>query len=212
MKVGEYLFRRFADLGVEHAFGIPGDFAIPLFESLEKSGLHIVVCTHEPAVGFAADAYARIRGLGAAVVTFGAGGLNMVNSIAQAYAEKSPVIVVSGAPEIRDRKVEALLHHKVKTFETQLNVYKEVTGSAVALSDSATAAADIDRVFETTMRIKRPGYIEVPRDLVDAEILLSSKRSIQSRSLRTAALEEAMEEVTSMFQESRRPLSTPARR
>jgi indolepyruvate decarboxylase len=86
----------------------------------------------------------------------------MVNSIAQAYAEKSPVIVISGAPEIKDRKVEALVHHKMKTFETQLNVYREVTGLAVALRDAATAADEIDRVFEMTMRIKRPGYIEVP--------------------------------------------------
>jgi indolepyruvate decarboxylase len=205
MKVGEYLFSRLKSQGVEHVFGIPGDYAIPLYEALEESGLHIVVNTHEPAAGFAADAYARLRGLGAAVVTFGAGALNMVNSIAQAYAEKSPVLVISGAPEIVDRRADALLHHKVRTFESQLNVFREITGSAVALSDRSTAMEQIDRVFETMVRIKRPGYIEVPRDLVDAQIdswAWSRPNIIEAD---PGALNEAMREVVKRLNASRRP-------
>jgi indolepyruvate decarboxylase len=205
MRVGDYLFEQFKLRGVGDIFGIPGDFALPLYQSLAESGLRVVVNTHEPAAGFAADAYARIRGLGGVVVTFGAGGLNMVNPIAEAYAEKSPVIVVSGAPEIRGRKIDTLLHHKVRTFETQLNVYREITGSAVALSDSATAGEAIDHVFETTMRTKRPGYIEVPRDIAFAEMGQSPRRAPRSRR-DPAALREVMREVVARLNGSSHPV------
>jgi glyoxylate carboligase len=55
-------------------FGLPGDFVLPLFRALEEEpGIEPVILTHEPAVGYAADAYARVQGLGVAVVTYGAG-------------------------------------------------------------------------------------------------------------------------------------------
>ena len=206
MKVGEYLFKKLKALGVDHAFGIPGDFALPLFRALDEARLQIVVTTHEPSAGFAADAYARLRGLGAAVVTFGAGALNMVNAIAQAYAEKSPVLVISGAPEIQGRKVDALLHHKVKTFESQLNVYKEITGSAVALNDPSSAVEEIELVFETILRTKRPGYIEIPRDLADAKVKGAPRGKPVPPAGDPAALKEAMEEVIFRLNRSLRPV------
>ena len=206
MKVGEYLFRRLKAEGVEHVFGIPGDFALPLFSSLEEADLQIVVNTHEPATGFAADAYARLRGLGVAVVTFGAGALNMVNSIAQAYAERSPVLVVSGAPEIQGRRVDALLHHKVKTFESQLSVYREITGAAAAVNDPDSAAETIDQVLEVIAQTKRPGYLEIPRDVVVARV----KHAPRSRPLAPApdpaALQEGMAEVVGRLSRSARPV------
>lgn len=206
MRVGEYLFKRLKALGVEHIFGIPGDFALPLFRALDEAGLKCVVTTHEPSAGFAADAYARLRGLGAAVVTFGAGALNMVNAIAQAYAEKSPVLVISGAPEIQGRKVDALLHHKVKTFESQLNVYKEITGCAIALNDPSSAMEEMERTFETILRTKRPGYLEVPRDVADAKVRGVSKIRSAPPAKDPAALKEAMQEVVFRLNSSQRPV------
>ena len=96
--VGSFLFDYLYNQGVRHAFGIPGDFALPTFRWLEASQLTLLTMTHEPSVGFAADAYARVHGLGVACVTYCVGGLNMLNPIACAYAEKSPVLVISGGP------------------------------------------------------------------------------------------------------------------
>ncbi len=205
MKIGEYLFRQIKSSGVDHTFGIPGDFAIPLWRSQESAGLQPVVVTHEPSAGFAADAYARLRGLGVALVTFGAGGLNTVNAIAQAFAERSPVLVVSGAPEIKDRDTDALLHHRVKTFESQVNVYREVTASVAVLRDPSTALAEIDRVLATILEKKRPGYLEVPRDMVDATGGGSGGRS-GDKQINRAALEEAMAEVIDRLNRSLRPV------
>src|SRR6266446_1087514 len=119
MPMGQFLFEYLHRRGVRHSFGVPGDFALPTYAWLEKSPIRSITTTHEPGAGFAADAYSRINGIGLVCVTYCVGGLNVLNSIAGAFAEKSPVVVVSGAPGRKDREKDPLLHHKVKTFETQ---------------------------------------------------------------------------------------------
>src|SRR6266567_5023935 len=95
--IGEYLIQRLYGHGVRHVFGIPGDYVLGFYDLLEKSELRVVNTCDEQGAGFAADAYARVRGLGVVCVTYGVGGLKMVNTTAQAYAEESPVVVISGA-------------------------------------------------------------------------------------------------------------------
>src|SRR5882724_3135852 len=170
MPMGQFLFDYLHRRGVRHSFGVPGDFALPTFAWLEKSKIENITMTHEPGAGFAADAYSRLNGIGLVAVTYCVGGLNVLNAIAGAYAEKSPVVVVSGAPGREDRKKDPLLHHKVKTFETQRRVYDEVTVASCVLLDEERAAAEIVRCVEACLLHKRPVYIEVPHDMVDREI------------------------------------------
>ena len=98
MKLAEALLQGLLDHGVQQLFGIPGDFALPLFKATQAWGkLPLHTLSHEPGVGFAADAAARIASApAAALVTYGAGALNMVNAVASAYAEQVPLVVVSG--------------------------------------------------------------------------------------------------------------------
>ncbi|MGB7157768.1 MAG: thiamine pyrophosphate-binding protein [Tepidisphaeraceae bacterium] len=170
MPMGQFLFEYLHRRGVRHSFGVPGDFALPTFAWLEKSKIQSITMTHEPGAGFAADAYSRINGIGLVCVTYCVGGLNVLNAIAGAYAEKSPVVVVSGAPGRADREKDPLLHHKVKTFETQRRVYDEVTVASTVLLDEERAAAEIVRCVEACLKHKRPVYIEVPYDMVDRMI------------------------------------------
>ncbi|NJD69022.1 MAG: thiamine pyrophosphate-binding protein [candidate division NC10 bacterium] len=196
MELCRYLFGRFREAGVRHVFGLPGDFFLPFFRALEEEpGIEPVILTHEPSVGYAADAYARVQGLGVAAVTWGAGALNMVNATAQAYAERSPVLVLSGAPEIAHRDPDALLHHRVKTFDSQLRVYREVTGATAALDDPAHAIAEVDRVIDSVLRTKRPGYIEIPRDMIRADVPVPVRREPEVRPRDERAANEALAEV-----------------
>ena len=172
MNLTEYLFHRLRELGVEHTFGIPGDFVLPVYAVQEAVGMPTIVCAHEPGVGFAADAYARLKGLGVALVTYGPGALNTLNPVACAYAEQSPVLVVSGGPEVALRRPELHLHHVVKTFESQLQIYREVTVDAAILDDPETAPEIIDRVLRAVLKWKRPGYLEIPRDRVRSPVSL----------------------------------------
>lgn len=164
------LLHALKDRGADRLFGIPGDFVLPLFRVIEESAiLPLHTLSHEPGVGYAADAAGRITStLGVAVVTYGAGALNMVNAVAQAYAEKSPLVVISGAPGAQEGKLGLSLHHQVKTLNSQFEIYRELTCAQAALNDPATAPAEIARVLDAARLYSRPVYLEVPRDLVNA--------------------------------------------
>lgn len=124
----EALLRALEARGATEVFGIPGDFALLFFDVLERSGImRCITLSHEPALGFAADAAARLRGgLSAVAVTYGAGAFNVVNAIAGAYAERSPVVVIAAAPSAQERAGALLLHHQAKSLGSQLRVFQEV--------------------------------------------------------------------------------------
>src|SRR5437660_9493277 len=164
--IGQYLIQRLYAHGVRHVFGIPGDYVLGFYDQLKSSRIKIVTTCDEQGAGFAADAYARVAGLGAVCITYCVGGLKVVNPIAGAFAEKSPVVVISGAPGMREREKNPLLHHKVREFDTQKKVFEQLTVASTVLSDPQTAFQEIDRVLHAALRYKRPVYIELPRDLV----------------------------------------------
>lgn len=166
VSIASYLIQRLRDYGINDLFGIPGDYVLSFYSELEKSPINVVGCTREDCAGFAADAYARINGMGALCVTYCVGGLSVCNSIAGAYAEKSPVVVISGSPGLNERKGGALLHHMVRDFRTQIEVFEKFTIAGAELNDPLTAFAEIDRVLDACDRFKRPVYLELPRDMV----------------------------------------------
>jgi indolepyruvate decarboxylase len=206
MPLGEFLFAYLHRRGVRHSFGVPGDFALPTFAWLDKSPIQSITMTHEPGAGFAADAYSRLNGIGLVCVTYCVGGLNALNSIAGAYAEKSPVVVVSGAPGIKDREKDPLLHHKVKTFETQRRVYDEVTVASTVLLDPERAASEIVRCVEACMRHKRPVYIEVPYDIVDRQIPTSQIPAPPVLESDAATLQAVMDETEAFIRGAKKPV------
>ena len=206
MPMGQFLFAYLHSKGVRHSFGVPGDFALPTFAWLEKSPIQSITMTHEPGAGFAADAYSRINGIGLVCVTYCVGGLNVLNSIAGAFAEKSPVVVVSGAPGRKDREKDPLLHHKVKTFETQRRVYDEVTVASTVLLDEDKAALEIVRCVEECLRYKRPVYIEVPHDMVDREIPIPPPPYFPQPQSDPDTLAAALAESTAMLKAARKPV------
>ncbi len=164
------LLQALKDYGAREIFGIPGDFVLPFYKVIEEEKIlpHYTL-SHEPAVGFAADAAARFhQGLGVAVVTYGAGAFNLVNAVAGAYAERSPVVVIAGAPGARERAAGFLLHHQARTVDTQLAVYREITCDQAVLDEPSRAPDQIARVLRSAREQSLPVYIEVPRDLVGA--------------------------------------------
>ena len=168
MKLTESLLEALKAHGARQIFGIPGDFALPFFRIMEESQiLPLYTLSHEPAVGFAADAAARmLGGLGVAAVTYGAGALNMINPVAAAYAEKSPLVVLSGGPGKNEAKSGLLLHHQAKTLDSQFQIYREITCDQLRLDDAERAPTAIARVLANCLRHSRPVYIELPRDMV----------------------------------------------
>src|SRR5579863_5693478 len=134
--IGDYLIRQLHAHGVRHVFGVPGDYVLSFYELLaQDKRLGVVNTCDEQGAGFAADAYARVRGLGVVCVTYCVGGLKVANATAEAYAEKSPVVVISGAPGMRERERNPLLHHKVREFDTQKRVFEQLCAASTVLDD-----------------------------------------------------------------------------
>jgi TPP-dependent 2-oxoacid decarboxylase len=165
--IGEYLIQKLCKAGSKHVFGVPGDYILNFYAMLCRSPLEVINTCDEQGAGFAADAYARINGLGVVCVTYNVGGFKVVNTTAEAYAEKSPVLVIAGAPGWQERRDCDLLHHKVHEYNDQYEVFRRITVASTDLHDPDRAYDEIDRVLSEVIRLKGPGYIELPRDMVN---------------------------------------------
>ncbi len=204
--IGQYLINSLKKIGIDHIFGIPGDYIINFFKEMEKNNLNLIGTCTEQGAAFAADAYARVNGISALCVTYTVGGLNTVNAIAGAYAEKAPVIVISGAPGICEISNDIMLHHSIRDQNSQLNIFKEITVAFTRLDDPYTAAYEIDRVLQTCLKHKRPVYIELPRDMVKETCINPPKKVTVISKMCPKSLEEAIEEVTSILNNAKNPI------
>ena len=204
--LSSYLIQALIDHGVGHIFGVPGDYVLGFYKALEESPLAVINTCDEQGAGFAADAYARFNGLGAVCITYSVGGLKVANTTAQAFAEKSPVIVISGAPGVSERSRQPLLHHKVRNFDTQLKVFEELTVAAAVLDDPLSACSEIDRLFDMALRYKRPVYLELPRDMVAAPVTPGRRPGGEKQPGEDGALQEAVSEAAALINKAEKPV------
>ena len=212
MQLGDFLVAYLRRAGVQHVFGLPGDLVLGLFLRFGSThGLEIVTFSHEPAVGFAADGYARsTRRLGVACVTYGAGGHNIVNAVAGAYAEQIPLLVVSGGPGEAERKL-AGVHHQVKDVEAQCRIFSEVTCTARILEHPDLAAEQVHETVGAILSQHRPGYIEIHRDMVDVTIpvpkhIVDWDGSFPRPASEPRKLAEAVAETAARLRKAKRPI------
>ncbi|MBT3880248.1 MAG: alpha-keto acid decarboxylase family protein [Candidatus Scalindua sp.] len=204
--IGNYLIQKLYMHGVRHVFGVPGDYSLSFFHELESSDIQVINTCDEQGAGFAADAYARVKGLGAVCVTYCVGGLKITNTTAQAFAEKSPVVVISGAPGTNERIKSPLLHHKVREFDTQFKVFEQITVASTALDNPQTACREIDRVIDAALHHKRPVYIELPRNMVSVTAIPYYLPQEIPLPREDNTLKEALLEATKIINASEKPV------
>lgn len=214
LTIGSYLLDRLAQLGVDYIFGIPGDYVIRLDKLIEEHSIRFINTTRESCSGYAADAYARFKGLGVACITYGVG-LSIANAVALAYVESSPLVILSGNAGTEEFKRSHDLHHLINTSTsltgdlTQLEIFKNVTIDQGILDDPTQAAAIIDRVLLNCLQHKKPVYLEIPRNLVEIPLpphstLQPLKWSYPSSDLETLA--EALNETHKILSACQKPL------
>lgn len=165
--VADYLLDRLAECGVDRIFGVPGDFTLQFLDHVDAHpAIRWTGSANELGAGYAADGYARVRGLGVVSTTFGVGELSALNAIAGAYAEHVPVLSLVGAPTTAVQAAARPTHHSLGDgdFLHTLRMTSEVTVAAEQL-DPATATEQIDRVLATILAHSRPGYLSVPADI-----------------------------------------------
>ncbi|MFH0762202.1 MAG: thiamine pyrophosphate-binding protein [Bacteroidota bacterium] len=205
--ISKYILHRLQEIGVKHLFGVPGDYNLDFLDDVVESPIQWVGNCNELNAGYAADGYARLNGVGAAVVTYGVGGLSIVNAVAGAFAEHVPMIVINGAPPARRRESGALVHHLVANYYLQLDIFRKITIDAALLTDPATAPDEIDRVLRNCIDKKLPAYIELPADMVHVpcrepkELILSAPLTSNEDSLK-----ECVAEVAGLLNKAEHPI------
>jgi TPP-dependent 2-oxoacid decarboxylase len=206
MTIGRYLVQRLDEIGVGHVFGVPGDYVLNFMDCIVESPIELVGTCNELNAGYAADAYARINRIGAVCVTYAVGGFSVLNAVAGAYAERVPLIVISGGPSLSDRQRGLLLHHTLGDYNAQADIFDKVTIASVVLTDAAGAPARIDETLAACLRHKRPVFIEIPEDLVEHPCPAPTPFQFLSMPKSDpAALAEAVDEAAAMLRAARRP-------
>ena len=205
--IGQYLLQRLSEEGVRHIFGVPGDYVLGLYDLLShhKHVIHIGT-TREDTAAFAADGYARCHGLGALIVTYGVGALNVVNSAAGAYAESSPVVIISGAPGLHERQENPLLHHRFGPYSFQREIFERITCATAVLDDPLIALRQIDRTLQAAQVYCKPVYIEVPRDQIDKPGYRVPTKRVTLPSSDPGSLQEAVEETLEHLAKASNPV------
>lgn len=182
ISISHYLCFRLYELGVREIFGIVGDFSLSLFQFLENSKINVIPCCNELNAAYAADGYARMNGIGALAVTYGAGELSAINGIAGAFAENIPVVMIGGVPSNSDYESNRPLHHTLGNYNVPLKIIEHITIDSVIIHKSKSAAVDIDRCLMNAIYHRKPCYIGIPSDMVGVLIEKpTTKLSIPSR-------------------------------
>ncbi|KUN06173.1 decarboxylase [Streptomyces yokosukanensis] len=216
--VARYLALRLAELGITHLFGVPGNHLGPFLTTLRAEGdIEWVGTPTEGGAGQAADAYARIHGVGAAAVTYSVGAFNLLNACGGAYVEQVPLIAVNACPPYEQwqnfRAVGLLTSHMSPRAESNLDVYRQVTVDAQVISHPGLAPAQIDAALTACVSERRPVYLEVMEDLWDepcpepTEPIVRRERPFSERNQKM--LDQAVQAILTLIEEHPGPDGRP---
>ncbi|KAI1433794.1 thiamine diphosphate-binding protein [Xylaria sp. CBS 124048] len=172
IKLADYLFTRLKQLGIDSIHGVPGDFNLNLLDYVVPAGLKWVGNANELNAAYAADGYARVKGVGAIITTFGVGELSAMNAIAGAYAERAAVVHIVGTPDRTMQDARILVHHTFNDgeFGRFAKMVVPITVAQVDLKDPRTSPEQIDYALTQCLLHSRPVYIQVPVDMASADV------------------------------------------
>lgn len=211
--VADYLLTRLKQLDVTDVFQIPGDYVRNFTQALEHfDGVNTIGAINELDAAYAADAYARTRGLGAVSLQYGVSTFVALNAIAGAYVERSPVVVISATPGSDARQItkmyDVLYHHSTGNLQTDQEVYEHVTVAAETLSTSVGAPEKIDNLLTAAITYKRPVYIACYKEVWGEPCPKPPNRPLQPITFKSEplALENAVAEAWAQLTAAKNPM------
>src|SRR3954465_5495130 len=167
--VVDYVLTRLKEQGVTHLFGVPALYCAALFDRAPAHAITPVVTASDLEAGYAADGYARTKGLAAVSVANGVGTLSLINAIGGAFVERSPVVVINGGPtagHLADLAQRDILYsHSTGRANAELDAFALVTAKSVRAATKDAVPAAVDGAITAALTSKRPVYIEIAMDL-----------------------------------------------
>lgn len=205
--IADYLVERLTECGIDHLFGVPGDYNLQFLDHvIDSPRLRWVGCANELNAAYAADGYARINGAGALLTTYGVGELSALNGIAGSFAEYLPVLHIVGAPVTASQQRGDLVHHTLG--DGDFNHFYEMSGQisvARAKLTACNACPEIDRVLREMLIQRRPAYLMLPADVAKAAAVAPDVPLV-------AAANAGDKRALNAFADAARQLLAPARR
>lgn len=170
-----YITTRLLQQGADILFGVPGATCDPLFAAAASTPkMSLVVTSSDLEAGYAADGFARMRGMAALSVTYGVGTMSLLSVIGGAYAERSPIVVINGGPTKLDLKLQrdhqTLFSHSTGREKSDLTLFREVTVYAQRAETRDDVPRVVDEALSAALRERRPVYIEIPKDVWDGGV------------------------------------------
>jgi indolepyruvate decarboxylase len=211
ISVADYIVERLAAEGIDHCFGVAGDYVFSICDAVDSSTkVKWIGCSNELNASYAADGYARVRGAAMLATTYGVGELSALNGVMGAKAEKSLVFHVVGMPSYQNQRLGKIAHHTLGD-----GVY----GNFVNLSASAACChavvgpencvIEMERVIAEARRNNQPAYIAVPSDYARSPVVTADAKPIMARS-NTEALQKAMAAIAERIENAKSIVAFPA--
>jgi len=207
--VSLYLLKRLKEIGVNHIFGVAGDFVLGFLKEIQKfSEIQFVPTCNELNGAYAADGYARISGIGCVTTTFGVGELSALNGVGGSFAERVPVVCITGYPAREALKKQPMLHHTLGDYSIPRKMFKMITCADTILDNPQTAPDEIDRALKACLIHQRPVYIGIPRDVLHLTCPNSPLGNLKETSMESdpTILKECVEEALSLINSSKLPI------
>ncbi len=165
--VVEYAVNRLAKLGITDCFGLPGDFAFPFDDAIVNNDtIQWRGCANELNAAYAADGYARIRGVSMLSTTYAVGELSALCGVMGPKAERLPVFHLVGMPTMRYQKLRKIMHHTLGdgVFQNFINISAQAACAHTILTPE-NCRYEMERVISTALAQRQPAYIIVAEHL-----------------------------------------------
>jgi indolepyruvate decarboxylase len=169
----QHVLTRLKDIGITDVFGVPGDYSFPVNDAIcTDPAMRWIGCCNEQGAAYAADGYARIRGVGALCTTHGVGELSALNGIAGAYAEHLPLFHLVGTPNLSTQATRSIMHHTLGNGDYDLfRCMTQPVVCAQAVMTPQNVARETERLIAEARYHRRPVYMAFPADAANQPVL-----------------------------------------
>ena len=209
--VADYIVERLAAEGIQHCFGVAGDYVFPICDAVDSSAkMKWIGCSNELNASYAADGYARVRGAAMLVTTYGVGELSALNGVMGAKAERSLIFHVVGMPSYQNQRLRKIAHHTLG--DGVFGNFVELSAGAAcchAVINPENCVVEMERVIAEARRNNQPAYIAVPSDYALSPVISAEVKPIKPRS-NEAALRKAMATIAERIKNAKSIIAFPA--
>src|SRR5882724_6320417 len=207
----DYIVQRLADEGIQHSFGVPGDYAFPVGDAVDRNpNIKWIGCSNELNASYAADGYARVRGAAMLSTTYAVGELSAINGVMGAKAERSLVFHVVGMPSYQNQRLHKIAHHTLG--DGDFGNFMHISAQAAcchALINPDNCMIVMERVIVEARQANQPAYIVVPSDHAQAPVTQTEVRPATLRS-NEASLNKAVAAIADRLRRAKSVVALPA--